>query len=107
MQVSSVYEKVYSVISQAPVKDYVPYSWVSLVHVKKEHYKALSNFYVALGLLDHEGELKDKTVETLSFIHDTREGREGREEREDVTRPTIPRTSHDRKYLGKMMVTTY
>merc|ERR1711981_36922 len=70
--VSEVYDKVYSVISQAPVKDYVPYSWVSLVQVKKEHYVALANFYVALGLLDHEGDLREKTAETLMYLHDCR-----------------------------------
>ena len=52
-QVSDIYCKVFRVISQPPVKDYVPISWASLAHVKKEHYKALAHFYVALGLLDH------------------------------------------------------
>ena len=52
--VSDVYEKVFDAISHPPVKDYVPFSWVSLAQVKREHYKALANFYTALGLLDHE-----------------------------------------------------
>ena len=51
--VSEVYEKVQEAISQPPVKDYVPYTWVSLVQVKKEHYRALSNYYVAIALLDY------------------------------------------------------
>ena len=51
--VSEVYEKVQEAISQPPVKDYVPFTWVSLVQVKKEHYRALSNYYVAIALLDN------------------------------------------------------
>ena len=51
--VSDVYEKVQEAISQPPVKDYVPFTWVSLVQVKKEHYKALANFYVAIALIDN------------------------------------------------------
>merc|ERR1711972_429128 len=54
--VSDVYEKVFDAISHPPVKDYVPFSWVSLAQVKREHYKALSHFYTAPGLLDHEGD---------------------------------------------------
>ena len=50
--VSEVYEKVQEVISLPPVKDYVPYTWVSLVSVKREHYRALSHYYIAIALID-------------------------------------------------------
>jgi hypothetical protein len=33
------------------VKDYVAQSWVSLTTVKQEHYRALSHYHVACGLL--------------------------------------------------------
>jgi hypothetical protein len=46
-----VYGKVYRIVSEAPVKDYVPFSWASLINVKKEHYRALAHFYVASGFL--------------------------------------------------------
>jgi hypothetical protein len=49
--VSEVYGKVFRIASQPPVKDYIPFSWVSLINVKKEHYKALAHFYVASGFL--------------------------------------------------------
>ena len=51
--VSEVYEKVQEAISLPPVKDYVPYLWVSLVQVKREHYRALANYYVAIALIDN------------------------------------------------------
>ena len=94
--VSDVYEKVYEAISQAPVKDYVPFSWVSLAQVKKEHYRALANFYLALGLLEHEGDLERKTRETLQFIHDLRV--------EKAVRPPVPETRSQRLQLGELLL---
>jgi len=71
--VGEVYEKVYQAISQQTVKDYVPYSWVSLVQVKREHYRALAHYYVALGLINHLGTIEQRTKDTLMFLHDTKE----------------------------------
>lgn len=95
--VSDVYEKVFDAISHPPVKDYVPFSWVSLAQVKREHYKALANFYVALGLLDHETELDRKHHETLQFLHDMRTDKVG----DKVVRPSVPETRTQRFILGK------
>ena len=96
--VSEVYEKVEEAISQPPVKEYVPFTWVSLVQVKREYYKALANYYVGVGLLDYRGEdLKKKTRETLQFIHDIRpEKAAGR-----TTRPSVPESEDQRLSLGK------
>ena len=86
-------------ISQPPVKDYVPFSWASLVHVKKEHYQALAHFYVAVGLVDHTGEFTNKTIETLQFLH---------EESEDKTATLIeirvPKHANEKRYLGKELL---
>jgi hypothetical protein len=90
-----VYGKVFSIMSEPPVKDYAPYSWVSLAHVKKEHYRALAHFYVAVGLVDHVGEFSGKTIETLQFLH---------EEVEDKTAALIeirvPKNANEKRYLG-------
>jgi len=95
--VSDVYEKVFEAISHPPVKDYVPFSWVSLAQVKREHYKALSHFYTALGLLDHEGELERKAHETLQFLHDMRPDKAGQK----AVRPAVPESRAQRLLLGK------
>lgn len=96
--VSEVYEKVQEAISQPPVKEYVPYTWVSLVTVKREHYRALANYYVAIALLDnrHE-ELQQKSRETLQFIHDIRPEKAGTR----TARPQLPDTEDQRLALGK------
>ena len=99
--VSEVYEKVAEAISQPPVKDYVPLLWVSLVQVKTEHYKALANYYIAIGLLDTRyEELEQKTCETLQFIHDIRPEKAGSR----TTRPGLPTTEEKRLTLGEHLL---
>ena len=85
------------------MKDYVPFSWVSLAQVKQEHYRALANFYIAVGLLDHKGDLDKKTRETLQFLHDIRPDRAGNND----VRPTVPESKDLRMYLGKKILVTY
>ena len=95
--VSDVYEKVHAAIAQPPVKDYVPYSWVCLAQVKQEHYRALANFYTALGLLDYLGtDLDRKSREILQFLHDLRP-----ENSNGKTRPAVPESRTARLQLGK------
>ncbi|CAH2097348.1 unnamed protein product [Euphydryas editha] len=53
-QLSHTYRQLYEKMQTEGVFNYVPYSWVSLVHVKTEFYKALAHQYCATGLL-HAG----------------------------------------------------
>ena len=102
--VSEVYEKVAEAINQPPVKDYVPLLWVSLVQVTTEHYKALANYYIAIGLLDSRyGELEQKTCETLQFIHDIRPEKAGSR----TSRPGLPNTEEKRLTLGEHLCCYY
>ncbi|XP_050355841.1 rhophilin-2-A isoform X1 [Nymphalis io] len=50
-QLAHVYQQLYEKMQTEGVFNYVPYSWVSLVHVKTEFYKALAHQYCATGLL--------------------------------------------------------
>ena len=59
------------------MKDYVPYSWISLSQVKREHYKALAHFYVALGLLEHHGDHFSTRAEELLQVGDNKHSRTG------------------------------
>ena len=84
-------------MSEPPVKDYAPYSWVSLAHVKKEHYRALAHFYVAVGLVDHTGEFSPKTVETLQFLHE-----EAEDKASTLIEIRVPKHSNEKRYLGRL-----
>lgn len=55
-QVEDVYSLVHQTMTQAHVKDYVPFSWTTMVHVKSEHFKALSHYFAAVALCDCPGE---------------------------------------------------
>ena len=92
---SEVYTEVFNVISQPPVKDYVPFSWASLVQVKKEHYKALAHFYVALAILDSNGEFSNKTLETLQFLHEEEEDKAA-----TLIEIRVPKNQNEKRYLG-------
>uniref|UniRef100_A0A3B5L7W9 Rhophilin Rho GTPase binding protein 1 n=1 Tax=Xiphophorus couchianus TaxID=32473 RepID=A0A3B5L7W9_9TELE len=52
-QVSDVYSLVHQTMTQPLMKDYVPFSWASMVQVKSEHFRALSHYYAAAALCDH------------------------------------------------------
>ncbi|XP_037553825.1 rhophilin-1 [Nematolebias whitei] len=52
-QVSHVYSLVQQTMTQPLMKDYVPFSWASMVQVKSEHFRALSHYYAAAALCDH------------------------------------------------------
>uniref|UniRef100_A0A8D0ETN0 Rhophilin Rho GTPase binding protein 1 n=1 Tax=Strix occidentalis caurina TaxID=311401 RepID=A0A8D0ETN0_STROC len=52
----NVYSLVHQTMTQAHVKDYVPFSWTTMVHVKSEHFKALSHYFAAIALCDCPGE---------------------------------------------------
>lgn len=54
----------------APVKDYIPYSWTSLVSVKAEFYTALSHRHCGIALLKVDlKDIPDRTLDTLKHIH--------------------------------------
>ena len=92
--VSATYDEVLGTTVDTTVKDCMPYSWLRLVQVKREHYRALADYYVALGLSNHQAELTERSVETLLFLHDV-------SQEDDAERPAVPRTAEQRKYLGE------
>ncbi|XP_040288016.1 rhophilin-1 isoform X1 [Bufo bufo] len=51
-RVEDVYTLVYRTMMYPPVKDYVPFSWTTMVRVKAEHFKALSHYHAANALCD-------------------------------------------------------
>ncbi|CAJ1059432.1 rhophilin-1 [Xyrichtys novacula] len=58
-RVSDVYLLVHQTMTQPLMKDYVPFSWASMVQVKSEHFRALSHYYAAVALCDHTSAAAD------------------------------------------------
>ncbi|GCB65810.1 hypothetical protein scyTo_0004862 [Scyliorhinus torazame] len=52
-RVADVYSLVYQTMTQPPVKNYVPFSWTTMVQVKSEYFKAVSHYFAAVALCDH------------------------------------------------------
>jgi len=92
--VSAAYDEVIQAIVGTTVKEYLPYSWICLVQVKREHYRAMADYYVARGLFNHQAQLAPRSVETLQFLHDVNVESE-------AERPDVPRTAEQQKYLAK------
>ncbi|RLW13063.1 hypothetical protein DV515_00000588 [Chloebia gouldiae] len=70
-RVEDVYCLVHQTMSQPHVKDYVPFSWTTMVHVKSEHFKALSHYFAAIALCDcpapSDAELLEQEKAFLQF----------------------------------------
>lgn len=45
---------VHQSMSQAPIKDHVPFFWSTMSQVKFNHYLAMAHFFVASALVDHQ-----------------------------------------------------
>lgn len=54
-QVAGYYEDTVLLMSSDPVKDYIPYSWISMTQVKHEYFKALSHHNMACAILNPKG----------------------------------------------------
>ena len=93
--ISSSYDQVLKVMVETRVKEYLPYYWLCLVQIKREHYRALADYYLALGLVRHQGLTPDTAAKTLQYIHHLHH-------QEESDRPPVPRTTEERNYLGEL-----
>ncbi|CAG4983207.1 unnamed protein product [Parnassius apollo] len=66
-QLAHVYTQLYEKMQTEGVFNYVPYSWVSLVHVKTEFYKALAHQYCGAALLQSAG--GQRARDRLAALH--------------------------------------
>ena len=61
-QVSNMYDETHKLMSSEPVKNYVPFSWISMVQVKAHHFGALSHFHAAQALIEHIGKTSGRVM---------------------------------------------
>jgi hypothetical protein len=70
--ISATYDEVLRTAIDTTVKECMPYSWLCLLQVKREHYRALADYYVARGLVNHQGELTERWRLFSSFMMSNR-----------------------------------
>ncbi|XP_038078825.1 rhophilin-1-like [Patiria miniata] len=88
--VSEAYSKVHQLMMHPKVKDYVPYSWISLVLVKSQHFKASSHYYAAMGYSDRHSTYDQATLERVfPTVYDEHRTLQ------------VPRSQQERKRLSK------
>ncbi|XP_028136590.2 rhophilin-2 isoform X1 [Diabrotica virgifera virgifera] len=64
------YNDVSQLINHDTVRDFVPYSWSSLVQVKREFYTGMAHNLVANGVLHKDAaKMSDNTKDTLLYMH--------------------------------------
>lgn len=69
---ADVYSLVHNLIGVPAVRDYVPYSWVALIQVKREHYAAIAHYHSAIAMLVKSlEELNCHTRRMLQIMHST------------------------------------
>lgn len=74
------------------VRDYVPYSWTTLIQVKKEYYTGLAHYHAASGILHKSStKLTSTSRQALLNIHDL--------QGDFVSL----QTSEEKRLLGKLM----
>uniref|UniRef100_A0A663LRP1 Rhophilin Rho GTPase binding protein 1 n=1 Tax=Athene cunicularia TaxID=194338 RepID=A0A663LRP1_ATHCN len=93
-RVEDVYSLVHQTMTQAHVKDYVPFSWTTMVHVKSEHFKALSHYFAAIALCDSasDDELPEQEKAFIQFHVTMPEG---------PSLPILLQDPEERRKLGK------
>lgn len=94
--VSHMYRDTQQLMSMEHVKDYIPYSWLSMAQVKAEYYNAIANHLIADALLDQPDSIDSNSVRELvttclTNVEDDMEG----------PMVMIPRTFDERKQLAK------
>ncbi|ROT83989.1 putative rhophilin-2 isoform X1 [Penaeus vannamei] len=73
--VAQEYAQVLKTISDPAVKGYVPASWISLVHIKADYYRACSHYHIAEALLTLPCSIKEeehigmRVREALQYFH--------------------------------------
>ena len=65
-----------------------------MIQIKREHYRALADYYVSLPLSSDTCKMTTRARETFQFLHDLT----GQDE---ADRPVVPRTLEQRRYLAK------
>lgn len=96
MMVSVYYEETALLMSSDPVKDYIPYSWISMAQVKHEYFKALAHHNMACAILDPNDVEDEYSLQYFLSAHLSTE-----EDTNENSKMKIPRSPEERLQIGK------
>ncbi|CAH1102037.1 unnamed protein product [Psylliodes chrysocephalus] len=87
------YNDVIQLIAHDTVRDFVPYSWASLVQVKREYYTGMAHNLLASGVLNKDaGSMSDAAKDTLMYMHADVDGSQ---------LDRVPKNEAERRLLGR------
>ncbi|XP_034867932.1 rhophilin-1 isoform X3 [Mirounga leonina] len=92
-QVAAEYRQVHRTMTQPPVRDYVPFPWTTLVHVKAEYFCALAHYHAAVALCDSPPAEEDSPVLPQAFL--------GPPATSEARGAVLPQEQEERRNLGK------
>nr|XP_012417928.1 PREDICTED: rhophilin-1 [Odobenus rosmarus divergens] len=92
-QVAAEYRQVHRTMTQPPVRDYVPFPWTTLVHVKAEYFCALAHYHAAVALCDSPPAEEDFPVLPQAFL--------GPPATSEPWGAVLPQEQEERRNLGK------
>ncbi|XP_047583947.1 rhophilin-1 isoform X3 [Lutra lutra] len=95
-QVAAEYRQVHQAMAQPPVRDYVPFPWTTLAHVKAEYFCALAHYHTAMALCDSPSAAEADFPAPQQALH----GRPATSEPEPWG-AGLPREPEERRKLGK------
>ncbi|XP_039255270.2 rhophilin-2-B-like [Styela clava] len=94
--VAEKYTLVHTAMTVPPVSETIPNSWINMVDVKSQHYKALAHYYTSVGLLDQVDKAEVEEIsDLLSSFYLKSENDENIPSTENVVK-----RKDDRKRLG-------
>lgn len=94
--VSQMYDDTKLLMTAEPVKDYIPYSWVSMATVKAQYYMALAHTHMATAIIEFADENDSQSLsEFMDALQNTKEVDT------ENNRLSVPQTQEDRITLGK------
>ncbi|KAK3085289.1 hypothetical protein FSP39_001133 [Pinctada imbricata] len=95
--VSQMYEDTQMLMSSDPVKDYIPYSWVSMALVKSQYYMAIAHDVMATAMIDPDvGSVDEGSIQF--FMEALQNTNEVDNENNQLK---VPRSKEERIQLGK------
>uniref|UniRef100_A0A8C3WBG2 Rhophilin Rho GTPase binding protein 1 n=1 Tax=Catagonus wagneri TaxID=51154 RepID=A0A8C3WBG2_9CETA len=94
-QVAAEYRLARQTMAQPPARDYVPFSWTTLVLAKAEYFRALAHYQAALALCDNGPPAAEAELPALEQVF------LGPPAPSDPRAPALPLEWEERRKLGK------